>query len=473
MIDLRQLERLDFDGKNVTVVGLGIEGVDFVRYLARRGANVTISDSKPRSKLADRLHDVEGLAVNLSLGKNDDRTLTRADAVFLSQSVPLDLPAIDAARRSGVPMHSMVNLFLELAPGPVVAITGSSGKTTTTALVAEMMRADERDVFVGGNIGVGLLEHIEGLRPYTWSVLEVSHTQLQLVDRSAHIAAVLNITPNHLDRFSWDEYKRLKGNAIRYQEPDDIAVLGYDDPEARALAHEVKGRLIWFTTGPKAPGDSVFVRNGIVMADLGGVEEPLFSLSAIQLRGVHNHQNATAAAAIALAAGVSPDAIACGVGSFRGVQHRLEYVAEVGGVRFYNDSIATTPERTLAGLLSYEEPVVLLLGGRDKDLPMGEMAREALRRCRGIVLFGEAAGLLEAALLREKNPRHVPIVRVADLEAGVAEARKLAQPGDVVLLSPACTSYDAYDNFERRGEHFRALVRAAAGKAQEAMPSRR
>ena len=463
MIDLAQLERLDFADKNVTVVGLGIEGVDFVRYLTRRGAHVTISDSKPRSKLADRLHDVEDLPVNLSLGKNDGKALARADALFVSQSVPLDLPAVHAAGEQGVPLYSMVGLFLELAPGPVIGITGSSGKTTTTALLAEMLRADERAVFVGGNIGVGLLEHLDGLRPYTWSVLEISHTQLQLVDRGPHIAAVLNITPNHLDRFSWEEYKRLKGNAVRFQEPEDIAVLGYDDPEARTLAGQTRARVVWFTTGSGAPGDGVFVRDAIAMARWNGVEEPLFSLSSIQLRGAHNHQNAVAAAALALAAGVSPDAIACAVGSFRGVQHRLEYVGEVDGAKYYNDSIATTPERTIAGLRSFREPAVLMLGGRDKNLPQEEMAREALERCRGVVLFGEAAGLLEDAFGREKNPRKVPIVRVGDLDAAVSAAHKLAQPGDVVLLSPACTSYDAYDNFERRGEHFRTLVRQLAG----------
>lgn len=469
MIDLRQLERLDFSGKDVTVVGLGIEGVDLVRYLTRRGASVTISDSKPRDKLADRLQDVRDLEVNLSLGKNDGRAVTRADALFVSQSVPLDLPAITDARRRGIPLYSMVGLFLELAPGPVIGITGSSGKSTTTALVAEMLRDDQRDVFLGGNIGVGLLDRLEELRPYTWSVLEVSHTQLQLTERSPHIAAVLNITPNHLDRFSWEDYKLLKSNLIRYQEASDIAVLGYDDAEARKLAGMARGRLVWFTMGSTAPGDAVFVKGGIATARWNGVEEPLFSLSSVLLRGRHNQENALAAAAVALAAGVSPDAIACAVGSFRGVQHRLEPVAEVAGAKYYNDSIATTPERTLAGLRSFEERIVLLLGGRDKKLPLEEMAREALERCRGIVLFGEAAGLLAEALGREANSRNVPVIRVSSLEQAVRTASEIALPGDVVLLAPACTSYDAYENFERRGEHFRALVRQLA---EEARPSR-
>lgn len=470
MIDLRQLERLDFAGKNVTVVGLGIEGVDLVRYLTRRGANVTISDSKPRDKLQDTLQNIRDLEVNLSLGKNDSGAVTRADALFVSQGVPLELPAITDARDKGVPLYSMVGLFLELAPGPVIGITGSSGKSTTTALVAEMLSQDQRDVFIGGNIGVGLLDRLADLRPYTWSVLEVSHTQLQLTERSPHIAAVLNITPNHLDRFSWEDYRLLKSNLVRYQEADDIAVLGYDDEQSRQLAGMVRGKLVWFTMGSGVGGDAVFVRNGIAMARWNGVEEPLFSLSSVLLRGRHNQENALAAAAVALAAGVSPDAIAGAVGTFRGVQHRLELVAELNGAKYFNDSIATTPERTLAGLRSFQEPVVLLLGGRDKKLPLEEMSREALERCRGIVLFGEAAELLEDALRREPNPRNVPIIRDSDLEQAVSTASELAQPGDVVLLAPACTSYDAYENFERRGEHFRALVQQIA---EEAQPSRR
>ena len=352
----------------------------------------------------------------------------------------------------------MVGLFLELAPGPVVGITGSSGKTTTTALVAEMLRADERPVFIGGNIGIGLLEHVQALRPYTWSVLEVSHTQLQLVDRSPHIAAVLNITPNHLDRFSWDDYRRLKSNLIRYQAPEDIAILGYDDPETRALQSEVRGQLLWFAMDAKLRDEGVFVRDGIATARIDGREEPLFPLDSVAIRGRHNQENTVAAAAIAIACGVSPDAIACAVAAFRGVPHRLECVGEVNGAKYYNDSIATTPERTLAGLRSFEEPVVLLLGGRDKQLPLDDMAREALKRCRGVVLFGESADLLQQALSQQANPRHVPITRVETLAEAVTSARGMAQPGDVVLLSPSCTSYDAYENFERRGEHFRELV---------------
>jgi UDP-N-acetylmuramoylalanine--D-glutamate ligase len=353
----------------------------------------------------------------------------------------------------------MVGLFLELAPGPVIGVTGSSGKTTTTALVAEMLRADERPAFVGGNMGVGLLDTLPDLRSYVWSVLEVSHTQLQLVDRSPHIAAVLNITPNHLDRFSWEDYKTLKSNLIRHQTEDDIAILNADDPESRALAPLVKGRTLWFSMSDKLPGDEgVFVRKGVATVRIDGREEPLFALASVALRGRHNQENAVAAAAIATAAGVSADAIACAAAGFRGVAHRLEFVGEVDGAKYYNDSIATTPERTLAGLLSFDEPIVLLLGGRDKQLSHEEMAREALKRCRAVVFFGEAAGLLADVFAALPNDRGVSLQRAETLDEAVDVAHLSAQPGDVVLLSPACTSYDAYDNFERRGEHFRDLV---------------
>jgi UDP-N-acetylmuramoylalanine--D-glutamate ligase len=350
----------------------------------------------------------------------------------------------------------MTGLFLELCPGPIVGITGSSGKTTTTALVAAMFEADERPFFMGGNIGIGLLGRLSDIRPYTWSVLEVSHTQLQLVERSPHVAAILNITPNHLDRFGWQEYRELKKNIIRYQTEQDVSVLGWDDPECRAAEGLVRGILHRFSLTGEMPGDGVFARSGSAIWRQGRRTEALFALGDVRLRGAHNRLNAVAAAAIALACGVSPEAVACGVETFSGVPHRLEFVSEIDGIRFYNDSIATTPERTLAGIRSFEEKLVLLLGGRDKNLPMDELAVEAARRCRQVVVFGESAGKIEHAFAQHAPA--APVARVESLEEAVEKAREAAQPGDVVLLSPACTSYDAYENFERRGEHFRALT---------------
>src|SRR3990172_155114 len=306
-MDLGRLDDLDFRDKRVTVVGLGIEGADLVRYLTRQGAVVTVSDAKPAEELKSGIAEIEGLPVRLSLGGNNERDVLEADAVFVSQGVPLDRPALRKAGESGIPIRSMLGLFLELCAGPVAGITGSSGKTTTTALVGEMFQADERPVFVGGNIGVGLLDRLSSVRPYTWTVLEVSHTQLQLVDRSPHVAAVLNITPNHLDRFSWDEYRRLKANLIRFQGRGDTAVLGLDDPEARALAPAVKGDLLWFSLAAEIPGDGVYVSEGWAVLQRGKLRQRLFALSSLRLRGRHNQSNALAAAALATACGVSAE----------------------------------------------------------------------------------------------------------------------------------------------------------------------
>jgi UDP-N-acetylmuramoylalanine--D-glutamate ligase len=461
---------LDFADKRVTVVGLGIEGVDLARYLSRRGAFVTVSDSKSRERLAERLGEVDQLGVQLALGSNRPGVIAEAEAVFVSQGVPLDLPGVEWARSRGVPMYSMMGLFMELCPGPIAGITGSSGKTTTTALVGEMFEADERPVFVGGNIGVGLLDRLSSVRAYTWAVIEVSHTQLQLVKSSPHVAAVLNITPNHLDRFSWDVYRELKANIIRYQTASDIAVLGYDDAECRALEEQVKGRLLWFSLSDDVPGDGVFTRDGWAVIRYGRLNEKVFSLDSVRLRGRHNQANAVAAAAIATACGVSPEAIACAVETFRGVPHRLEFVSEIGGVSYYNDSIATTPERALAGIRSFAEPVVLLLGGRDKELPLQELAAQASHDCRAVVLFGESAGKIEQALRAVGGPDQAPVRRVESLAEAVEAATSQAEAGDVVLLSPACTSYDAYENFEQRGEHFRSLVRQMAEEVQPSLP---
>ncbi|MGQ9573027.1 MAG: UDP-N-acetylmuramoyl-L-alanine--D-glutamate ligase [Dehalococcoidia bacterium] len=468
-------EPYDFKGKRVTVVGLGIEGIDLVRFLHAQGARITVSDAKPAEKLRARLEQIADVPARLSLGANDPHDLMAADAIFLSQGVPLDLPGLAEARQQGIPISSMFKLFLELCPGLVAGITGSSGKTTTTALVGEMFRCDGRPHFVGGNIGIGLLSHLPALTPETWVVLEVSHTQLQLLpERSPNVACLLNITPNHLDRFSWDEYRRLKASILHYQQNDDYAILGYDDREARALADQTRGQVLYFSLASDIPSDGAFLREGWVIFRRQGREERLFPIESLRLRGRHNWANAVAAAAVASACGLGPQAIARAADEFQAQPHRLEFVRELAGVAYYNDSIATTPERTLAALRSFSQSLLLLLGGREKHLPLEELAAEACRRCRAVIFFGESAPLLEEAV--QQAAEGLPTAdrptlrRVTSLAEAVHAAHDLAQPGDVVLLSPACTSFDAYDNFEERGIDFRRLVLQLA---QEVKPSPR
>ena len=255
----------DFRGKRVTVVGLGIEGVDLARYLVGKGALVTVSDSRPAERLTPRLRDLDGLPVNLSLGRNDPADTVAADCVFVSQGVPLDIPALADARNRGVPLDSMMRLFLDLCPGPVVGITGSSGKTTATSLVGAIFAAAGKEHVVGGNIGVGLLSLLDDIGPETWVVLEISHTQLELTAKSPHVACVLNVTPNHLDRYSWDSYVDLKRNILRYQTADDVAVLGYDNEVSRSLASDACGKVVFFSDGTDLPGPAALLRDGAVV----------------------------------------------------------------------------------------------------------------------------------------------------------------------------------------------------------------
>ena len=462
--------------KRVTVLGLGIEGVDLVRYLASHGASVTVSDMRPPEALARRIEELDGLPVRFSLGEHRADDIVTADKVFVSQGVPLTLPVLEQARERGVPISSMTRLFLELCPGPVIGITGSSGKTTTTALVGAMFAAAGRRHVVGGNIGVGILGLLDQITPDTTVVLELSHTQLETAERSPHIACVLNVTPNHLDRYSWEEYIALKLRILQHQSRDDIAVLNLDDEVACAFGTEAPGQVVWFSARRVPSGSAAFVRDGTIVWRQGSVESRVLALEDIPLRGAHNVMNVLAAVAIAGTAGLQFDAIAKAVREFTPVPHRLELVATIDGAAYYNDSIATTPERTLAGLRSFDERIVLLIGGRDKQLPLEEMANEACERCRAVICFGEAASLLEEAL-REAATGYdePPEIEVVDsLADAVAAAQRLAQPGDVVLLAPACTSYDAYQNFEERGEDFRRMVGGLASKGgKEPSPLRR
>jgi UDP-N-acetylmuramoylalanine--D-glutamate ligase len=450
-------------GKRVTVLGLGIEGVDLVRYLAANGARVTVSDMRSSEALANRIQELNGLPVEYSLGQNSVEAATSADMLFVSQGVPLTLPSVEAAQEQGVPVSSMTRLFLERCQGITIGITGSSGKTTTTALTAAMFAEAGRKHVVGGNIGVGMLRLLDDITPDTMVVLELSHTQLETAGHSPHIACVLNVTPNHLDRYSWPEYTALKLRILQFQTDSDIAVLNLDDEVAASFVTEAPGQVFWFSAKREPTGDGAFIREGQVVWRRGGVETKLFGVDEIPLRGQHNVSNVLAAVALGCVSGTEFDSVATAVREFRPVEHRIELVGEVAGVTYYNDSIATTPERTLAGLRSFEEPVVLLLGGRGKNLPLDELAREAVERCRAVVCFGEAGPELEAALGEVEQEHEGPAVqRVSALPEAVMAARSLAQPGDVVLLSPACTSYDAYENFEQRGQDFRDQVRLIA-----------
>lgn len=447
----------NWSGLRVTIVGFAREGIALVRYLGPRGAQITISDSKTEAQLADAFEQIAGLPVRLAVGGNRNEDLLGADVIFVSPGVPKNLEFLETARVAGQRLSSESELFFQRCRGTIVGITGSSGKTTTTSLVGDILRGSGRPTFVGGNIGRPLIEEVEAIDSDAFAVLELSSFQLETAGFSPPVAAITNITPNHLDRHpSFEHYRQSKANLIRYQRPGDRAILNADDVGSRPLAGLVRGRSLFF--GNLAPNQAGAYESGgeLCLRDDNG-DRAILPRADVPLRGDHNISNVLAALVIAAACGVRDEAMAAAVRGFRAVEHRIEWVREVGGVAYYNDSIATAPERTLAALVSFDEPVVLLAGGRDKKLPWERLAQEIARRCRAVVVFGEASGLIAGTL--DQTPGAPPVIRAGAFDDAVNQARAAAQPGDVVLLSPGCTSFDQFRDFEERGRRFKELVR--------------
>jgi UDP-N-acetylmuramoylalanine--D-glutamate ligase len=453
------------EGERATIVGLGREGTALARFLVRQGAEVTVTDVKKEEQLRDQMGDLAGLPIRYYLGGHPEEVL-QADVVFVSPGVPQEIPLLAEARRRGITLSSETRLFFSLCPAPIIGITGSSGKTTTTSLVGEIMKADGRRTFLGGNIGSPLIDMVDQIGPQDAVVMELSSFQLQVLDQSPHVAAVLNLSPNHLDRHeSMDDYVAAKSNIVRFQTEQDYLILNADQKLTRELSQTCRGQTVLFSRQTRVDRGA-FLEDGQVTVHWEGEEHRICEVSEIGLLGLHNVENVLAACAIASAAGASVRAMRSAVVSFQGVEHRLELVEEVAGVRYYDDSIATSPQRTIAALDSFKDPIVLLAGGREKHLPLDTLAERILQTVKALVLFGEAAPLLEQAVAEKEHGEPLLLFRASDLAEAVQTAARIAQPGDVVLLSPACTSFDAYRDFAERGDHFKSLVRDL-GKSQE------
>ena len=448
---------------HVVILGLARQGTALARFLVRAGAEVTISDLRAEEELSDSLAELAGLPVRYVLGEHPLSLLDRADLLCLSGGVPLDAPIVVEAQRRDIPLSNDAQLFLERCPAPVIGITGSAGKTTTTALVGEMCRAAGFRTWVGGNIGNPLIADLNEIKPDDRVVMELSSFQLEVMTTSPHVAAVLNITPNHLDRHGrMEAYIGAKRNIVAHQGPGDLALLGYDDANARALALETAAQLLWFSGGAEVD-EGAFRTNGDLTLRMGGEDRVICQTSEVRLRGRHNLLNVLAACALAGVSGVELEAMRQVATTFTGVEHRLELVRELNGACWYDDSIATAPERSLAALRSFEEPIVLLAGGRDKKLPWEEFARETVQRVRQLVTFGEAGPMVARVVEQEAGGRRQEaklerIAQVETMEEAVEAAARLARPGDVVLLSPGGTSFDAFRDFAERGDRFKQLV---------------
>jgi len=481
----------DWKGTRVIVIGAARQGLSAARYLSRHGAQVVLNDRRPIEELQEARATLRELPSGWGpiiwvCGAHPFELLQATDAVCVSGGVPLTLPLVAEAHRRGIPLTNDSQLFLEAAPCPVVGITGSAGKTTTTSLVggigqAALAQTDappampagesvfritgSSRIWVGGNIGSPLLDRVDQMGAADLAVMELSSFQLELMDRSPQVAAVLNLTPNHLDRHgSMQAYIQAKARILEFQSSQGVAVLSRDDPGAWSLADRVHGKILTFGIQAPSPGQAgTFIKNGHIYLRTESQEQALVALDAIRLRGEHNLQNVLAACAIAAAAGLPAQAMRVGVAEFEGVPHRLEFIRTWGGADWYNDSIATAPERSMAAIRSFDEPLVLLAGGRDKDLPWEELAELIVRRVDHLIAFGEAANKVVAAVQAAQEmtgeSAGLTIQYCSSLSQAVTVAAEIIEPGDVVLLSPGGTSFDEFTDFEERGECFARLVR--------------
>lgn len=456
---------MEWRGRHVAVIGLGLSNTALIRFLVAKGARVTACDRKTREELGEVYDQLAPLGVTFRLGPGYLSDLDGVDAVFVTPGMRKDLPELVQLREAGVLVSSEMQLFFELCKARIVGVTGSSGKTTTTTLIGEILSAAGYDVVVGGNIGRPLIDLAEQLRPDQWVVLELSSFQLETMSLSPHIALVTNISPNHLDMHgTMEAYVAAKKRIYRAQQPNDWLVLNNEDPWANEMEMEAPGNVRRFSRkGPVVQG--AFVDGGRIVlarsAQRRRTLEQVCLLEDIRLLGEHNVENVLAAVTVADLCGVRLTTVRDVVASFTGVPHRLELVREAWGVKYYNDSIATTPTRAAAGIRSFKAPVILIAGGYDKGIPFDELAEAVCTgSVKAVVTVGQTADKIEAAIKARSGASGGPVLeRAATFEDAVRRAHALAVPGDVVLLSPGCASYGMFRNFEERGQRFRELVR--------------
>ena len=444
---------MDFKNQKVLVVGLARTGVALCRFLAERGARVTVTDQAPPDDLADSRRDIQGLGVVEDLGVAQPRW-QGFDAIVLSPGVPPELPWLVAARAAGLPVMGELEVAAPFIRRPLLAVSGTNGKTTTTTLLGEMLTASGLKTLVGGNIGTPVVSLLDRQDEADLLVLEVSSFQLDTASNfHPQAAALLNLTPDHLDRYAdYDAYLASKASLFRCQGEGDLQVLNADDPAVAGLDRGLSRVYYFSATRPLATG--AWLNHAALKVRLEGGREETFPLSHLRLKGRHNLENIMAALLLALDAGADPDACRDVLATFRGLPHRLEFVADFGGVSFYDDSKGTNVGAVATSLAHFDRPVILIAGGRDKDSDFSLLNDLIAARVKALVLIGETRERL-ARVWRGLAPAYP----ADDMAAAVNQAWDLARPGDVVLLSPACASFDMYRDYVHRGQTFQKLVR--------------
>ena len=447
-------------GKTVAVVGIGVSNTPLIRLLLREGIAVTACDKRTREQLGELAGELEQGGARLQLGSDYLEGLDQ-DIIFRTPGLRPDVPQLAKAVAGGSVLTSEMEVFFQVCPCPIIAVTGSDGKTTTTTIIAELLKKAGRTVHVGGNIGHPLLCEAGEMQPTDYAVLELSSFQLMTMPCSPHIAVMTNLAPNHLDvHKDMAEYVAAKENIFRHQKPGDKAIFNFDNDITRRQGESVPDRAVYFSRQAE-PEKGVFLRGDAIVCRDGRGERTVMTTGDIKLPGVHNVENYMAA--IAAVDGLVPDeTIRDFAREFGGVEHRIELVRTYRGVRYYNDSIASSPSRTTAGLRSFPEKVILIAGGYDKHIPYDVLGPDLVAHVKAMVLTGATAPKIQAAA--EQAPGYdaqaLPICTIDDFADAVHKAVSLAQPGDIVILSPASASFDKFKNFMVRGDTFKELIRA-------------
>jgi len=450
---------MELSGKRVLVVGLGKSGVASALFLKSRGARVTVSDSKPEAELRNEILLLLEHGITVETGGHGERTFRGQDLIVVSPGVPVDAPLLVQARSMGESsvtgtIIGEIELAARFLPGKIVAITGANGKTTTTSLAGEIIAAGNFSTLVGGNIGTPAISFVDEAGPSTWIVLEVSSFQLEtIVEFRPRIAVILNITPDHLDRHkTFDNYVNAKARVFENQRADDFTVLNADDNTAAGLADRTRGQVVWFSRKKEVERGAIVRGRNIYFRD-GQREREILPFDEVSLKGGHNLENVLAGVSVGMLVGCQPEQIREAVRHFKGVEHRLEFVARVAGADYYNDSKATNVDATIKALESFPGNVHLILGGKDKDSDYSVLQDLLRERVKRVYTIGAAAAKIEAQIQGATEIVHAEI-----LEKAVRLASEGAAAGDVVLLAPACASFDQFQSYEHRGRVFKETV---------------
>ncbi|HMH01371.1 MAG TPA: UDP-N-acetylmuramoyl-L-alanine--D-glutamate ligase [Terriglobales bacterium] len=453
---------MDLHNKRVLVVGLGKSGVASALFLKTRGARVTVSDAKSEDQLGEAIPVLLDAGVAVETGGHGERTFHGQDLIVVSPGVPVDAPPLVQARAMGETVIGEIELAAQFFPGTTIAITGSNGKTTTTTLAGEIIAAAGFPTIVGGNIGTPAISLVEGATADTVAVLEVSSFQLETIQTfRPKVAVVLNVTPDHLDRHrTFANYVDAKARIFENQQESDFAVLNADDPTCAELSGRTRAKVFWFSR-KKEVNQGAYMRDGGIVFRDSKTQIEIMPISEIPLKGAHNLENVLAAICVGAVMGCKPDAMRRAVRDFKAVEHRLEYVATIRGVEYYNDSKATNVDATIKALESFPANIHIILGGKDKGSDYGVLKDLLKQRAKRVYTIGAAAEKIESQIKDSAE-----IVHAETLEAAVKRIASTAEAGDVVLLAPACASFDQFQNYEERGRAFKQLVQALAEEAK-------